>query len=122
MKIQCQKCTKVYLISKNQIGKAGRKVKCENCNHTWHEYPLSEPKFRSIRTKKLAFTTVGCVAFLALYFTIFSQNDVKKMYNTYKDSISYKLLRHKKEQTDNSNVAINEFYQDYLLLSNLKHS
>ncbi|MFT4327689.1 MAG: hypothetical protein AB3P07_03645, partial [Wolbachia pipientis] len=53
--------------------------------------------------------------------------EVSKIYkavSSYKDSISYKL-GYKKVQTENSNareLVVNEFYQDYLFLSNFRSS
>lgn len=56
MKIQCNSCTKTYLVSSEQIGPFGRKVKCTNCNHIWHEH-LEEASSKShsanIQEKKL---------------------------------------------------------------------
>lgn len=128
MKIQCQNCAKVYLVSTDQIGKSGKKVKCTSCNYIWYEYPSNEPPSTSAQAKKgnfLAFTTFACITFIALCFVRVNPDEVKRVYNTYKDSISYKLLVHKKEQVSNSHTrkfATNEFYQDYLFLSHLKNS
>ncbi|MCA7010335.1 zinc-ribbon domain-containing protein [Wolbachia endosymbiont of Tribolium confusum] len=134
MKIQCHNCTKTYLISRGQIGESGRKVKCTNCNHMWHEYlkeMSSELCPASIQEKKanwrqsltLAFATVAglCVIIVGGIFP----GEVSKIYkavSAYKDSISHKL-GYKKVQTENSSareLVVNEFYQDYLFLSNFR--
>ena len=140
MKIQCNSCTKTYLVSSEQIGAFGRKVKCTNCNHIWHEH-LEEASNKShsanIQEKKisgrnflqsLAFTTLAFAAATGLCVVIANgifpreMNKAYKMISSYKDSISYKL-GYKKEQTENPNVkklVVNKFYQDYLFLSNLR--
>ncbi|MBD0391753.1 zinc-ribbon domain-containing protein [Wolbachia endosymbiont of Pentalonia nigronervosa] len=129
MKIQCKNCAKIYLVSIDQIGKSGRKVKCTSCNYVWYEYPPNELPSAGTQAKKgnfLAFTTFACVTFMALCFVIVSPGEVKRVYNTYKDSISYKLSGYKKEQANNSYTrkfaTTNELHQDYLFLSHLKSS
>ncbi|MGL9779861.1 MAG: MJ0042-type zinc finger domain-containing protein [Wolbachia sp.] len=131
-----------YLVSSEQIGAFGRKVKCTNCNHIWHEH-LEEASNKShsanIQEKKisgrnflqsLAFTTLAFAAATGLCVVIANgifpreMNKAYKMISSYKDSISYKL-GYKKEQTENPNVkklVVNKFYQDYLFLSNLRSS
>ncbi|WP_374698791.1 MJ0042-type zinc finger domain-containing protein [Wolbachia endosymbiont (group B) of Limnophora tigrina] len=142
MKIQCNSCTKTYLASSEQIGAFGRKVKCTNCNHTWHEY-LKETSSKlhsaDMQEKKvsgrnflqnLAFTTLAFATATGLCVVIANgifpreMNKAYKTISSYKDSISYKL-GYKKEQTENPNVkklVVNKFYQDYLFLSNLRSS
>ncbi|MBR9982962.1 MAG: zinc-ribbon domain-containing protein [Wolbachia endosymbiont of Homalodisca vitripennis] len=136
MKIQCHNCTKTYLVSREQIGESGRKVKCTNCNHMWHEYlkemsselcpaNMQEKKASWRQNLALAFATVAglCVIIVGGIFP----GEVSKIYkvvSSYKDSISYKL-GYKKVQTENSNereLVVNEFYQDYLFLSNFRSS
>lgn len=136
MKIQCHNCTKTYLVSRGQIGESGRKVKCTNCNHMWHEYlkemsselcpaVIQEKKASWRQSLTLAFATVAglCVIIVGGIFP----GEVSKIYKTvssYKDSISHKL-GYKKVQTENSNareLVVNEFYQDYLFLSNFRSS
>lgn len=136
MKIQCHNCTKTYLVSREQIGESGRKVKCTNCNHMWHEYlkemsselcpaNMQEKKANWRQSLTLAFATVAglCVIIVGGIFP----GEVSKIYkavSSYKDSISYKL-GYKKVQTENSNareLVVNEFYQDYLFLSNFRSS
>ncbi|APR98177.1 zinc-ribbon domain-containing protein [Wolbachia endosymbiont of Folsomia candida] len=142
MKIQCHNCTKTYLVAPDQIGESGRKVKCTNCNHTWHEH-LKEipgkPRITCIQEKKvsnrnflqnLVFTTLAFAAVTGLCVIIANDifpREMNKMYKTiatYKDSISYRL-GYKKERTSSSNVkrlAAQKFYQDYLFLSNSRSS
>ncbi|WP_395463227.1 zinc-ribbon domain-containing protein [Wolbachia endosymbiont of Cantharis cryptica] len=141
MKIQCNNCTKTYLVSSEQISKSGRKVKCTNCNHTWYEYLQESDKLHvaSIQEKKvggknflqnLVFTTLAFAVVTGLCVVIANDifpREMKKVYrtiSTYKDSISYKL-GYKKEQIDSPNIkrlAASKFYQDYLFLSNLRSS
>ncbi|MGL9717222.1 MAG: zinc-ribbon domain-containing protein [Wolbachia sp.] len=129
MKIQCNNCTKTYLVSSEQIGESGRKVKCTSCNHTWHEY-LQESTVVSIQEKKaggLVFTTLVFAVVTGLCVIVANPREANKVYKTisaYKDSISYKL-GYKKKQTNSPNIkrlTANKFYQDYLFLSNLKSS
>ncbi|WCR54289.1 MAG: hypothetical protein PG981_001311 [Wolbachia endosymbiont of Ctenocephalides orientis wCori] len=136
MKIECNSCTKIYLVLPEQIGESGRKVKCTNCNHVWYQH-LEEPSNDiNIKEKKVGKTrnlVLASVVFAAVaWLSVTIANDVfpremSKMYktiSTYKDSIGYKL-GYKKEQTDNANVktlAVDKFYQDYLFLSNLSSS
>ncbi|OCA07082.1 zinc-ribbon domain-containing protein [Wolbachia endosymbiont of Trichogramma pretiosum] len=136
MKIQCHNCTKTYLVSRRQIGGSGRKVKCTNCNHMWHEYlkemsselcpaGTQEKKASWRQSLTLAFATVAglCVIIVGGIFP----GEVSKIYkavSSYKDSISHKL-RYKKVQMENSNareLVVNEFYQDYLFLSDFRPS
>lgn len=135
MKIQCNNCTKTYLVSSEQIGKLGRKVKCTNCNHTWHEYLQESDKLHTtgIQEKKvggksfLVFTTLAFAVVAGLCIAIANPREMDKVYKTigsYKDSISYKL-GYKKKQTDSPNIkrlAASKFYQDYLFLTNLRSS
>ncbi|WP_168464034.1 zinc-ribbon domain-containing protein [Wolbachia endosymbiont of Ctenocephalides felis wCfeT] len=139
MKIQCNNCAKIYLISPGQIGESGKKVKCTNCNNTWYEYPRKAENSHKVEEKKTNNKSfVQSVVFTTLVFTVitglcviiandFFPREINKMYRTigaYKDSIGYKL-GYRKEKTDNQNVkklAANKFYQDYLFLSKLKSS
>lgn len=133
MKIQCHNCTKTYLVSREQIGFSGRKVKCTNCNHMWHEYlketsdelcptDMQEKKASWRQGLTLTFATVAglCVMIIGSIFP----KEVYKTVSTYKDSISHKL-GYKKAQMESSNakeLIANEFYQDYLFLSNFRSS
>ena len=37
MIITCKICTTKYSISKNALGKNGKKVKCYNCGNEWYQ-------------------------------------------------------------------------------------
>lgn len=133
MKVECSSCTKTYLVSPEQIGESGRKVKCTNCNHVWYQYLEELSNDTNIQEKKvsrarsLVLTTVAFAA--ATWLCIAIANDIfpremNKMYKTismYKDSIGNKL-GYKKEQADNTNVKTLKFYQDYFFPSNPKSS
>ncbi|QOD38421.1 zinc-ribbon domain-containing protein [Candidatus Wolbachia massiliensis] len=138
MKIQCNNCTKTYLVPSEQMGEFGRKVKCTNCNHTWYEYLQGSDKLHtaSIQEKKvgkrgflqsLVFTALAFAVVTGLCVVVVNPREMNKVYKTigsYKDSISYKL-GYKKKQTDSSNIkrlAASKFYQGYLFLSNLRSS
>lgn len=135
MKIQCNNCTKTYLVSSEQIGKLGRKVKCTNCNHIWHEYLQESDELHTtgIQEKKvggksfLVFATLAFAVASGLCIAIANPKEMDKVYKTigsYKDSISYKL-GYKKKQPDSPNIkrlAVSKFYQDYLFLTNLRSS
>lgn len=131
MKIQCKNCTKVYLVPDHQFGKSGRKLKCTSCNHIWHQCVINELPACKIQEKKgnffqnLTFMTLACITVIGICFIIIDPNKLKKVYNTYKDSINYKLLGHKKKQNETSDIKkhfVNEFYQEYLSLSHLNDS
>ncbi|WP_225537347.1 MJ0042-type zinc finger domain-containing protein [Wolbachia endosymbiont of Mansonella perstans] len=97
MKIQCNNCTKTYLVSSEQRGKFGRKVKCTNCNHTWYGYLQESDKLHTtgIQEKKvggksfLVFTTLAFAVVAGLCIAIASPRKMGKVYKTigsYKDS------------------------------------
>jgi predicted Zn finger-like uncharacterized protein len=134
MKIQCHNCTKTYLVSPEQIGESGRKVKCKSCNHIWHQYvkgvQYTQEKKVSNRNflQNLVFTALAFAAVTGLCVIVANDifpremNKVYKTINTYKNSISYSL-GYKKERSDSPSIkklAANKFYQDYLFLSHLK--
>ncbi|MCC8398091.1 MAG: zinc-ribbon domain-containing protein [Rickettsia endosymbiont of Labidopullus appendiculatus] len=46
MSISCPSCNTNFVVSKEQIGMTGRKVKCSQCNHIWYqksEYEKQQP-------------------------------------------------------------------------------
>ncbi|MDD9332075.1 MAG: zinc-ribbon domain-containing protein [Wolbachia sp.] len=108
--MQCQNCTKTYLVYPDQIGKSGRKVKCANCHHLQESsnnlcianIQEREAGNRSF-LRSLAFTTATLTATTTLCFIMADNifpNEIKKVYktmNTYKNSINYKL-GYKKEK------------------------
>ncbi|MDG7056109.1 MAG: zinc-ribbon domain-containing protein [Wolbachia endosymbiont of Meromenopon meropis] len=135
MKIQCGNCAKIYLVSSEQIGKLGRKVKCTNCNYMWHEHLKESYELHSnttIQKKKIlekSFLILSALAFvvvsvLCITITNYSRESDKihKIIDFYKSSISYKLGC-KKKQTNDANIedlATSKFCQDYLFLTNLR--
>jgi predicted Zn finger-like uncharacterized protein len=42
MYITCENCNTVFIVTYEQIGEAGRKVKCSKCTNIWHQKPLSK--------------------------------------------------------------------------------
>ncbi|MFK8040568.1 MAG: zinc-ribbon domain-containing protein [Rickettsiaceae bacterium] len=40
MYISCPKCSANFVVTVQQIGKLGRKVKCSKCHHVWHQMPI----------------------------------------------------------------------------------
>ncbi|MFP3025630.1 MAG: hypothetical protein ACEY3L_05080 [Wolbachia sp.] len=86
---------------------------------------IQEKKASWRQSLTLAFATVAglCVIIVGGIFP----GEVSKIYkavSSYKDSISHKL-GYKKVQTENSNareLVVNEFYQDYLFLSDFRSS
>ncbi len=51
MYITCPECTTRFVVTAEQIGKEGRKVKCSKCLHIWQQHPFEqlrvEPKIES---------------------------------------------------------------------------
>ena len=51
MYIACPECTTRFVVTAEQIGKEGRKVKCSKCLHIWQQHPPEqlrvEPKIES---------------------------------------------------------------------------
>lgn len=43
MKITCPVCSTSYVVPDTSIGPQGRKVKCANCAHSWHQDSLANP-------------------------------------------------------------------------------
>ena len=41
MIIQCQSCSKKFIVKDNDIPKEGRDVQCGHCSVTWHQMPLT---------------------------------------------------------------------------------
>ena len=41
MYITCPSCSTSYDVDGTKIGREGRDVRCFNCGHTWHQYPVS---------------------------------------------------------------------------------
>lgn len=59
MSIACPNCNTTFIVSKEQIGMTGRKVKCSKCHHIWYqkvELDQQEPPIISDNTTKNAST------------------------------------------------------------------
>ena len=44
MIIQCESCSRKFVVKNSDIPEEGRMVKCGNCSVTWHQKPTSVPK------------------------------------------------------------------------------
>lgn len=53
MIIRCPKCRTAYSVQNDQIYKAGRRVRCSQCQHVWHQVPVFEA-FKSEKPIKAA--------------------------------------------------------------------
>ena len=42
MIIQCESCSRKFVVKDSDIPKEGRAVKCGYCSVTWHQRPVSE--------------------------------------------------------------------------------
>ncbi|MGL9682172.1 MAG: zinc-ribbon domain-containing protein [Wolbachia sp.] len=88
MKIQCNNCSKIYLVPSEKIGKFGSKVKCTNFNHTWHKYLQESDELHTtnIKEKKswrksfLVFTTLAFAVVAVLCIAIANPKQMDKMY------------------------------------------
>ncbi|HIF59940.1 MAG TPA: hypothetical protein EYQ26_10715, partial [Rhodospirillales bacterium] len=40
MYISCPSCSTSFSVSGSDIGTGGQMVRCFNCSHSWHQYPL----------------------------------------------------------------------------------
>jgi len=52
MIIQCESCSKKFVVRDVDIPKEGRVVQCGNCSVTWHQMPILIPKKAFKKTKK----------------------------------------------------------------------
>ena len=52
MIIQCENCSRKFVVRDQDIPTAGRTVKCGYCSVTWHQMPISSPK-KIIKQKKI---------------------------------------------------------------------
>ena len=43
MIIQCESCSRKFVVKDNDIPRAGRMVQCGNCSITWHQMPFKIP-------------------------------------------------------------------------------
>lgn len=55
MYITCPSCSTSYEVDGTNIGHQGRAVRCFNCQHTWHQYPVpAQPPMRPVQTAAYA--------------------------------------------------------------------
>ena len=48
MIIQCQSCSRKFIVKDNDIPKKGRTVKCGYCSMTWHQMPIIEKQTKQV--------------------------------------------------------------------------
>jgi predicted Zn finger-like uncharacterized protein len=53
MNIQCENCSRKFIVKDSDIPKNGRTVQCGYCSVTWLQMPISKPAEQSIPTKKI---------------------------------------------------------------------
>ena len=53
MNIQCENCSRKFIVKDSDIPKNGRTVQCGYCSVTWLQMPISKPAEQSIQTKKI---------------------------------------------------------------------
>ena len=59
MYIACPKCDTKFVVTPEQIGKEGRKVKCSKCSHVWHYKLADQLRIEPIITQPIAATPLG---------------------------------------------------------------
>ena len=42
MNLKCPSCGATFRVESAQLGPAGRRVRCSDCRHTWHQKALAE--------------------------------------------------------------------------------
>ena len=73
MIIQCQSCSRKFVVKDNDIPEQGRTVKCGYCSVTWHQMPVLVTK-KEIIKKTIKFT---CLVILFLKLSV-SPNKISK--------------------------------------------
>lgn len=53
MYITCQKCKANFVVSPEQIGSKGRRVRCSKCQHTWYVDPVIAPPAATVITPQV---------------------------------------------------------------------
>ncbi len=53
MIIQCQSCSRKFIVKDNDIPKTGRTVQCGYCSVTWHQMPIVEKNIKIQKIKKV---------------------------------------------------------------------
>jgi predicted Zn finger-like uncharacterized protein len=59
MYIACPECDTKFVVTPEQIGKEGRKVKCSKCSHVWHYKLADQLRIEPIITQPIAATPLG---------------------------------------------------------------
>tara|TARA_B110000211_G_C13843128_1_gene448823 strand:- start:37 stop:648 length:612 start_codon:yes stop_codon:yes gene_type:complete len=59
MYIACTECDTKFVVTPEQIGKHGRKVKCSKCSHVWHQNLEDNIRIEPVLTAPEAFTPLG---------------------------------------------------------------
>ncbi|MBA2628995.1 MAG: zinc-ribbon domain-containing protein [Rickettsiaceae bacterium] len=59
MYIACPECDTKFVVTPEQIGKEGRKVKCSKCSHVWHHKLANQLRIEPIITQPIATTPLG---------------------------------------------------------------
>ncbi len=59
MYIACPECDTKFVVTPNQIGKHGRKVKCSKCSHIWHQRLDDNARIEPVLTAKIEATPIG---------------------------------------------------------------
>ena len=59
MYIACPECDTKFVVTPQQIGKHGRKVKCSKCSHVWHQNLEDNIRIEPVLTAPEAFTPLG---------------------------------------------------------------
>jgi predicted Zn finger-like uncharacterized protein len=59
MYIACPKCNTKFVVTSEQVGKHGRKVKCSKCAHIWHQTPDTKVDIPPLLTPTAAHIPLG---------------------------------------------------------------
>ncbi len=59
MYIACPECDTKFVVTPEQIGKHGRKVKCSKCSHIWHQKLADQVRIEPLITQPIIATPLG---------------------------------------------------------------
>ncbi|MBX9733489.1 MAG: zinc-ribbon domain-containing protein, partial [Chitinophagaceae bacterium] len=59
MYIACPECDTKFVVTPEQIGKHGRKVKCSKCAHIWHQKLADQVRIEPLITQPIIATPLG---------------------------------------------------------------
>ncbi len=59
MYIACPECDTKFVVTPEQIGKHGRKVKCSKCSHIWHQKLTDQIRIEPLLTQPITATPLG---------------------------------------------------------------